>query len=391
MSYRPRMPSNDALIETGRLPSGHPYARVGIGLAGRAVHPWAVVHRGCGQACLDPPLVEALAGADRAARPDVRRRRSPRRPPTRQHVGRHRRRLRRGHPRAVGERGRGHGHLHRWRLRPVAGEPASRARRPSRARLHRPSRASRSRRLSSAGRSTTSWPAAGVPASLRWHRGSFQSTRGSRARWPGCWVRTSPAGHRTCACSGSTLTSDDAHDATEALGGIRCPTLVVSGGRDLAYPPDLTRELVAGIPDVRHIDYPECRSRPRCPVPGGCLRVPRGDRRRASCPKVPDPPRRRSSSSAHAVAGTLGGEAVMRDGDQRHDRLVPGRPRRVEDRDPALSGVHGVGEDPVQSRVVRLGVDAGDAFERRLVHAEVQSEDARPAARGRTPDRARRS
>ena len=45
--------------------------------------------------------------------------------------------------------------------------------------------------------------------------------------------------------------ADDAHDATAALGGIRCPTLVVSGGRDLAYPPDLTRELVAGHPDVR--------------------------------------------------------------------------------------------------------------------------------------------
>ena len=42
-----------------------------------------------------------------------------------------------------------------------------------------------------------------------------------------------------------------------ALGGIRCPTLVVSGGRDLAYPPELTRELVAGIPDARHIDYPD--------------------------------------------------------------------------------------------------------------------------------------
>ena len=51
--------------------------------------------------------------------------------------------------------------------------------------------------------------------------------------------------------------SDDAHDATDALAGIRCPTLVVSGGRDPAYPPDLTRELVAGIPDVRHIEYPD--------------------------------------------------------------------------------------------------------------------------------------
>ena len=50
--------------------------------------------------------------------------------------------------------------------------------------------------------------------------------------------------------------ADDAHDATDALGGIRCPTLVVSGGRDPAYPPDLTRELVAGLPDVRHVEYP---------------------------------------------------------------------------------------------------------------------------------------
>ena len=50
--------------------------------------------------------------------------------------------------------------------------------------------------------------------------------------------------------------ADDAHDATEALGGIRCPTLVVSGGRDPAYPPDLTGEMVAGLADVRHIDYP---------------------------------------------------------------------------------------------------------------------------------------
>jgi pimeloyl-ACP methyl ester carboxylesterase len=51
--------------------------------------------------------------------------------------------------------------------------------------------------------------------------------------------------------------ADDAHDATDALGGIRCPTLVISGGRDLAYPPDLTRELVAGIPEARHIEYPD--------------------------------------------------------------------------------------------------------------------------------------
>jgi pimeloyl-ACP methyl ester carboxylesterase len=50
--------------------------------------------------------------------------------------------------------------------------------------------------------------------------------------------------------------ADDTHDATDALAGIRCPTLVISGGRDLAYPADLTRELVAGLPDVRHVEYP---------------------------------------------------------------------------------------------------------------------------------------
>ena len=49
--------------------------------------------------------------------------------------------------------------------------------------------------------------------------------------------------------------ADDAHDATDALGAIRCPTLVISGGRDPAYPPDLTRDLVAGIPDARHVEY----------------------------------------------------------------------------------------------------------------------------------------
>ena len=51
--------------------------------------------------------------------------------------------------------------------------------------------------------------------------------------------------------------ADDSFDASGQIGGIRCPTLVVSGGRDIAYPPDLVRELVAGIADVRHIEYPK--------------------------------------------------------------------------------------------------------------------------------------
>ncbi len=49
--------------------------------------------------------------------------------------------------------------------------------------------------------------------------------------------------------------SDDAFDATDELAAIRCPTLVVSGGRDTAYPPDVVREFVAGLPNVRHIEY----------------------------------------------------------------------------------------------------------------------------------------
>lgn len=51
--------------------------------------------------------------------------------------------------------------------------------------------------------------------------------------------------------------SDDAFDATDQLGAIGCPTLVVSGGRDTAYPPDVVRELVAGLPDATHIEYPD--------------------------------------------------------------------------------------------------------------------------------------
>ena len=50
--------------------------------------------------------------------------------------------------------------------------------------------------------------------------------------------------------------ADQHHDATAELHRIACPTLVCSGGRDTAYPPDLVRQLVAGIPHARHIEYP---------------------------------------------------------------------------------------------------------------------------------------
>jgi pimeloyl-ACP methyl ester carboxylesterase len=55
--------------------------------------------------------------------------------------------------------------------------------------------------------------------------------------------------------------SDDAFDASDALASIRCPTLVVSGGRDLAYPSDLVRELVAALPNARHLEYPKAGHR----------------------------------------------------------------------------------------------------------------------------------
>lgn len=51
--------------------------------------------------------------------------------------------------------------------------------------------------------------------------------------------------------------ADEGHDSTDHLGSIRCPTLVVSGGLDPAYPPELVHVLVAGIPGARHVEYPD--------------------------------------------------------------------------------------------------------------------------------------
>lgn len=51
--------------------------------------------------------------------------------------------------------------------------------------------------------------------------------------------------------------ADDVFDASARIGEIRCPTLVGSGGRDAAYPPAITRELVAGIPGAQHVNYPK--------------------------------------------------------------------------------------------------------------------------------------
>lgn len=53
------------------------------------------------------------------------------------------------------------------------------------------------------------------------------------------------------------LDAEEAHDATGQLGQIRCPTLLVSGGRDSGYPPDLVREMVAAIPGAQHVEFPK--------------------------------------------------------------------------------------------------------------------------------------
>jgi pimeloyl-ACP methyl ester carboxylesterase len=51
--------------------------------------------------------------------------------------------------------------------------------------------------------------------------------------------------------------ADETHDARDRLADIECPTLVASGGLDTAYPPDIVSELVAGLPNARHVEYPD--------------------------------------------------------------------------------------------------------------------------------------
>jgi pimeloyl-ACP methyl ester carboxylesterase len=51
--------------------------------------------------------------------------------------------------------------------------------------------------------------------------------------------------------------ADETLDATARLGDLHTPTLVASGGRDTAYPPDVVRELVAALPNAHHIEYPK--------------------------------------------------------------------------------------------------------------------------------------
>jgi pimeloyl-ACP methyl ester carboxylesterase len=47
-------------------------------------------------------------------------------------------------------------------------------------------------------------------------------------------------------------------DSRPMLGGIRCPTLVLVGDGDLATPPDVNREIAAGIAGARLVVVPHC-------------------------------------------------------------------------------------------------------------------------------------
>ena len=53
------------------------------------------------------------------------------------------------------------------------------------------------------------------------------------------------------------VAAEDGHDAMSRLDAIQCPTLVLSGGRDGAYPPGVVRDLLEGLPHAEHIQYPK--------------------------------------------------------------------------------------------------------------------------------------
>ena len=53
----------------------------------------------------------------------------------------------------------------------------------------------------------------------------------------------------------ATIRAEDAFDIGKQLGEISAPTLVVGGGRDRFYPPELFRETANGIPDARLVLY----------------------------------------------------------------------------------------------------------------------------------------
>ena len=55
------------------------------------------------------------------------------------------------------------------------------------------------------------------------------------------------------------VAAEEGHDAMSRLEAIHCPTLVVSGGRDGAYPPGVVRDLLEGLPHAERIQYEKAR------------------------------------------------------------------------------------------------------------------------------------
>ncbi len=53
----------------------------------------------------------------------------------------------------------------------------------------------------------------------------------------------------------ATIEAEDAFDVGERLGEISAPTLVIGGGRDRFYPPELFRETAERIPQARLVLY----------------------------------------------------------------------------------------------------------------------------------------
>ena len=45
-------------------------------------------------------------------------------------------------------------------------------------------------------------------------------------------------------------------DSRPLLGAIKCPTLVIVGDGDELTPPDLAKEIAAGIPGARYVEIP---------------------------------------------------------------------------------------------------------------------------------------
>lgn len=53
----------------------------------------------------------------------------------------------------------------------------------------------------------------------------------------------------------ATIEAEDDFDIKDRLREISAPTLVVGGGRDRFYPPELSKETARGIPNARLILY----------------------------------------------------------------------------------------------------------------------------------------